>query len=386
MSTATTTTSDEDYLKQFGVAELIDEVLGKMLAEKPSNPSAFIKAFLAKKENPFGAPPTARASASGEPNSGPRLDRRPTLVEQREQTLARRCLLIGCGAVGMACAYSIMIQGVFDELIMNDMNTDKTEGEAMDLQHGIPFTKGMKIKAGSIADGAGADIVIITAGVAQKPGETRIALVQRNVAIFQKMIPEVAKACPDAILLIVSNPVDILTYLAWKISGFPAERVIGSGTVLDSARFRHYIAKKFHLAPQSIHAYIIGEHGDSEVPAWSKMNVAGQNMYDPKDPEFGEIYAKTKKAAYEIIQKKGSTSYAIGMAVTHIVQAILSNTNRVMTISRYISKFNCSLSLPTIVNASGALEPFDVDWSSEEKVKLEASATALRAVLTEAGF
>ena len=204
-------------------------------------------------------------------------------VESNVSIRPRKGVIIGAGQVGMACAYSMMIQNCFDELILQDVNSDRVQGEVMDLMHGVPFVAPVEIKAGTVADvGQGADLVIITAGATQKPGETRLDLVIRNVAIFKQLIPDIVKYCPNAILLIVSNPVDIMTYVTLKLSGFLPAKVIGSGTVLDSARFRTLLANKMGIDPHSVHAYIIGEHGDSEVPVWSKVNIAGMPLYDPE--------------------------------------------------------------------------------------------------------
>ena len=190
-------------------------------------------------------------------------------------------------------------------------------------------------RVGTLADGENADVVIITAGAKQKPGETRLDLVNRNVEIFHTLIPEVVKCCSTAILLIVTNPVDIMTYVCLKISGLPSSSVIGSGTVLDTARFRYLLSEKLQLDPRSLHAYIIGEHGDSEVPVWSKVNISGMHLLDEKweegkqiDPQLQEIFAQVKNAAYEIIQRKGATSYAIGLGVAQITESILRNQNR----------------------------------------------------------
>ncbi|MFP4009692.1 MAG: lactate/malate family dehydrogenase, partial [Spirulinaceae cyanobacterium] len=228
----------------------------------------------------------------------------------------RKGVIIGAGQVGMACAYSLLIQNCLDEMVLQDIDENKVEGEVMDLRHGVPFVEPTTIKAGTVADaGKDADIVIMTAGAKQKPGETRLDLVNRNVKIFKQVIGDVAKHCPHAVLLIVSNPVDIMTYVSLKLSGFERSRVIGSGTVLDTARFRYILGEKIGLASRSIHAYIIGEHGDSEVAAWSKVNIAGmslgnyvENIESTDTSEvFSQISQEVRNAAYEIINRKGYT-------------------------------------------------------------------------------
>ncbi|MDJ0555281.1 MAG: L-lactate dehydrogenase [Microcoleaceae cyanobacterium MO_207.B10] len=305
----------------------------------------------------------------------------------------RKGVIIGAGQVGMACAYSMLIQDCFDELILQDLATEKVEGEVMDLAHGVPFISPTTIKAGTVADvGKNADIIIITAGSNQKEGETRLDLVGRNVKIFKGLIGDIVEHCPNAILLIVTNPVDIMTYVTLKLSGFPSSRVLGSGTVLDSGRFRSLLAQKLNLDPRSIHAYIIGEHGDSEVPVWSKVNVAGMRICaeDAKsgaeacDAELGEIFNQVKNAAYEIIQRKGYTSYGIGLGVTEIVKAILRDQNRVMTVSSFVNDLygikNICLSLPTIVNRQGATKIINLPLSKIEEEKLQHSAKVLREV------
>ena len=262
-------------------------------------------------------------------------------IETEVSIRPRKGVIIGAGQVGMACAYSMMIQNCFDELILQDINSDRLQGEVMDLMHGVPFVAPVEIKAGTVADvGQDADVVIITAGASQKSGETRLALVVRNVAIFKQLIPDIVKYCPNAILLIVSNPVDIMTYVTLKLSGFSAARVIGSGTVLDSARFRTLLAQQMDIDPHSIHAYIIGEHGDSEVPVWSKANIAGVPLYDPAGhAALQELFDRVKNAGYEILKRKGSTSYAIGLAATEIVKAILHGQERVLTVSSLVNDF-----------------------------------------------
>lgn len=307
-------------------------------------------------------------------------------------------VIIGAGQVGMACAYSMLIQNTLDELVLVDINLDKLQGEVMDLVHGLPFVQPTRVWGGSIAEGSGADIVIVTAGSAQRPGETRLSLVQRNVEIFRSLIPEIVTHCPEAILLIVSNPVDILTYAALRFSGLPSSRVLGSGTVLDTARFRYLLGNELKVDPRSLHAYIIGEHGDSEVPFWSQAHIGGAHLCDADwpgsptcdHPDLNRIFLQVKNAAYEIIQRKGYTSYAIGLAVTQIVQSILRGQNRVLTVSSLINGVggleDVCLSLPSVVNRTGVDRVLNVSLSQMEYEQLHASAATLRAVIDQIQF
>ncbi len=308
----------------------------------------------------------------------------------------RKGVIIGVGQVGLACAYSLLIQDCFDELILQDIATDKVEGEVMDLLHGMPFLPPTDLKAGTVADvGQNADLVIITAGAAQKPGESRLNLLERNVAIFKSILSDVVQYCPDAILLIVSNPVDIMTYATLKISGFPSSRVIGSGTVLDTARLRSLLAKKLDIDARSVHAYIIGEHGDSELPIWSTANVAGvklvphgwKNLPTDEQKQLTAVFEGVKNAAYEIIQRKGYTSYGIGLAVTDIVKAILRSQERVLTVSSLVDGLygihDVCLGLPTVVNEKGILKTVNLALSEVEAQQLQDSAQTLRDVFTQ---
>ncbi|NEO26353.1 MAG: L-lactate dehydrogenase [Kamptonema sp. SIO4C4] len=315
---------------------------------------------------------------------------------QMNARLPRKCVLVGAGQVGMACAYSLVIQNLVDDLLLVDLNQERVEGEVMDLLHGLPFVAPTTIHAGTMADGAGADLVIITAGANQKPGESRLDLVQRNTEIFKKLIPDVVHHCPGAILLIVTNPVDIMTYVSLKLSGLPPSMVFGSGTVLDTARFRYLLAQKFKLDSRNIHSYIIGEHGDSEVPVWSKVNLSGMPLFSDGDlaagepEEFRQIFHQVKNAAYEIIQRKGATSYAIGLAVSHIVQAILRDQNRVLTVSTLIEQFagieNVCLSLPSVVSRCGVNRVLNLDLSESETKQLQQSAAVLQQTLEKIKF
>ena len=302
----------------------------------------------------------------------------------------RKGAIIGAGQVGMACAYSMLIQSTFDEIVLVDVERNKVEGEVMDLMHGLPFVEPAMVKAGTAADCQGADVVIITAGAKQKPGESRLQLLGRNVTIFKNLIPELVQSCPEAIFLIVSNPVDVMTYVTWKLSGLPSTSVVGSGTVLDTARFRYLLAQNLHLDPRSIHAYIIGEHGDSEVAVWSRVNVAGMPLQalnpdvgTATDPEqWDRIFTQVKTAAYEVIQRKGATSYAIGLGVTQIVQAILRDQHRVLTVSCLTHGLygieEVYLSLPAVVNRQGVGSIVQLALSPLEEQQLKHSAQVLR--------
>ncbi len=313
------------------------------------------------------------------PETAPTPTRRP-----------RKGAIIGAGQVGLACAYSMLIQSTFDEIVLVDVDRDKLEGEVMDLVHGLPFVGPMVVRAGSAADCQGADAVIITAGAKQKPSESRLQLLGRNVNIFKSLIPELVQYCPEAIFLIVSNPVDVMTYVTWKLSGLPSTSVIGSGTVLDTARFRYLLAQELRLDPRSIHAYIIGEHGDSEVAVWSRVNVAGMPLHS-LNPDLGtaadsehwdRIFTQVKTAAYEIIRRKGATSYAVGLAVTQIVQAILRDQQRVLTVSCLIPGLygieEVYLSLPAVVNRQGVGRIVQLALSPSEEQQLKHSAQLLR--------
>ena len=308
---------------------------------------------------------------------------------------ARKVAVVGAGFVGATSAYAMIISGICSELVIIDINKDKLNGEVLDLVHGASFVKPVKIVAGNYEDAAGAGVVLITAGVSQKPGETRLDLVNRNISIFKEIIPQVCRYCPDAILLVVTNPVDILTYVTLKISGFPAERVIGSGTVLDSSRFRQVLSEQFGVAAVNIHAHIIGEHGDSEVPVWSLANIAGVPLTDycasvnkncpslDKEKLFGEV----KNAAYEIIEGKGATYYAIALAVRRILEAVLRDESSILTVSSLVKGVygvtDLCLSVPSIVNASGVVQTLELPISELEKKGFMNSASLVKDILEQ---
>ncbi|MBE9156740.1 L-lactate dehydrogenase [Nodosilinea sp. LEGE 06152] len=304
-------------------------------------------------------------------------------------------VIVGAGQVGLACAYAMMIQNVLDELVLVDINQEKLIGEVMDLEQGMSFIEPTVITAGTMADGAGADVVIITAGAPQKDGETRLDLVQKNVELLKKLIPDIVAHCPDAILLLVSNPVDVLTYAAWKLSGLPKARVFGSGTVLDTGRFRYLLSRRLGIDPRSLHAYIIGEHGDSEVPFWSHANVCGTPLYYdgmPADEReaMDAIFQQTKNAAYEIIRRKGYTNYAVGLAVTQIVQSIIRDQNRVLTVSCIADEIfgvsDVCLSVPAVVGRLGVTRRLNLSLNQQEQELVQNSAQTLRAVIDQIKF
>jgi L-lactate dehydrogenase len=320
-------------------------------------------------------------------------------VEKPTPLRPRKGVIIGIGQVGLACAYSLLIQNCFDELILQDLAQDKVEGEVMDLVHGMPFLAPTDLKVGTVADrGQNADVVIITAGATQKPGESRLNLLERNVTIFKSILNDVVKYCPEAILLIVSNPVDIMTYVTLKISGFPSHRVIGSGTVLDTARFRSSLAQKLNIDARSVHAYIVGEHGDSEVPVWSTANVAGvkliphgwEELSNKDKKELTDIFEQVKNAAYEIIKRKGYTCYGIGLAVTDIIKAIVHSQERVLTVSSLVNGLygidNVCLGLPTVINEKGIFKTVNLVLSESEAAQLQESARLLQKVFIQLKF
>jgi L-lactate dehydrogenase len=281
------------------------------------------------------------------------------------------------------------MSGLASIIVLIDQNSDLAEGHVMDFNHGLPFVQPAKIFSGSYPDCEGADITIVTAGAAQKPGETRLDLVRRNTDIFKDIIPNIAAHKPGT-LLIVSNPVDILTYVALKLSDFPVHRVIGSGTTLDTARFRSLLSKHCQVDPRNVHAYIIGEHGDSEVPVWSQANIAGVPLktYCPvcerncPTEERDEIFRQVKNAAYEIINRKGYTNFAVALAVKRIVTSILRDENSVLTVSSLIDNYydlsGICLSIPAIVNRNGISKHINLSLDDTEIRKLRDSAETLK--------
>ena len=307
----------------------------------------------------------------------------------------QKCAIIGCGFVGSATAFSLVESGLFSEMVLLDVNMDKAEGEAMDLSHGLPFAYPMRIYAGGYEDIGDCGLIVLTAGANQKPGETRLQLVQKNVAILKNIIPKIQEQNFQGILLVVSNPVDILTYAAWKLSGFPAKRVIGSGTVLDTARLKYLLGEHLGVDSRSVHAFIIGEHGDSELAVWSSANISGVDLGDfcelIGEPAYREdlraLYESVRDSAYEIIEKKGATYYGIAMAVRRIAQCIVRDEHSVLPISTFAEGHyglsDICMSLPAIVDREGVEQVLDIHLNREELKNLGLSAQALRKVLDE---
>lgn len=307
----------------------------------------------------------------------------------------QKAAIIGCGFVGTSIAFSLVQKGIFSELILIDANEKKAEGEAMDLSHGLPFTKPMEIKAGGYEDIADCAMIIITAGANQKPGETRLDLVHKNVEIYKSIIPKIVEKNQEATLLIVSNPVDIMTYVALKLSGYPSRKVIGSGTVLDTARLKYLLSRHLDVDSRSIHAFIIGEHGDSELAVWSAANVSGiplnhfcelRGYFDHME-SMDRIYQSVRDSAYEIIEKKGATYYGVAMAVCRIAESVIRNEHSIMPISVYLDGLyglhDICLSIPTVVGQEGAEKVLDIPLDLMEMGKLVYSAEELKKIIGE---
>ena len=301
-----------------------------------------------------------------------------------------RVAIVGVGNVGATFAYALLLTGLASEIVLIDKNHAKAEGEAMDLNHAIPFSHPTRVWAGDFADCAGSAVIVLAAGALQRPGEKRLDLAARNAAIWQDIIPKVVQHNPNAVLLVATNPVDVLTYATLKLSGLPPQRVIGSGTILDTARFRYLLSEQFHVDPRSVHGFIIGEHGDSEVPVWSLANIAGMKLRDfcaARQMEYDsqameEIFRKTRDAAYDIIQRKGATYYAVAAGIMRLTEAILRNQNTVLSVSSLVQDFygidEVCLSLPTVVNCSGIAEVLRIQLDTSEIDLLRRSADVLK--------
>ncbi len=309
--------------------------------------------------------------------------------------------IIGCGNVGMRYAYALMLKGGVRQIVLVDLDKKRLEGEVMDLSHGAPYISPVEIIAGDYSHIKNSDLVVITAGRKQKPDQTRLDLVKDNVELYRKIIPEIVKYASSAILLIVSNPVDVLSYAAYKFSSKPIEKVIGSGTVLDTARFRFLLSKHCNVDPRNIHAYILGEHGDSEFPVWSRAMIGGVLFKDycyickksatcQHDKELNKVFTEVKDSAYEIIERKQETSYGIGLALVRITQAIINDENAILPVSSLVEDYlginDVYLSLPAVINKEGVREVLQIELNLQEKQAFKNSADAIKKVIRETGL
>lgn len=310
----------------------------------------------------------------------------------------RKAAIIGCGAVGASIAFRFLQQGLFSKLVLLDANQARAEGEAMDLSDGLPYGAQMEITAGGYEDIADCALVVITAGANQKPGESRLDLIGRNVTILRSILGELTQREFGGILLIVSNPVDVLTYAAWRISGYPRERVMGSGTVLDTARLKQLLGEELRVDSRNVHAFIIGEHGDSELAVWSGANVSGLDLETfcrlrgkaLNEGDRERIYREIRDSAYEIIQRKGATYYGIAMAAGRIAECIVKDEHAVLPISVVLEGQygleNLALSIPSIVGRGGVEKVLEIQLSRAERRALADSAQQLEEAIQSLGL
>lgn len=308
--------------------------------------------------------------------------------------VGNKVVLIGAGDVGIAYAFALVNQGTVDHLAIIDIDEKKLAGNVMDLNHGVVWAPSRtRVTKGTYEDCADASMVVICAGAAQKPGETRLQLVDKNVSIMNSIVGDVMKNGFDGIFLVASNPVDLLTYAVWKASGLPHERVIGSGTILDSARYRYMLSEMDDIAPTSVHAYIIGEHGDSELPVVSSANIGGVSLShrSEKDPGYNEriekIFEDTRDAAYTIIDAKGSTSYGIGMGLARITRAVIQNQAVVLPVSAYLQGEygveDVYIGTPAVIDRSGINKVVELQLDEHEKERFNASYETLNEIKTK---
>ena len=303
---------------------------------------------------------------------------------------SRKVAVIGCGFVGSSSAFALMQSGLFSEMVLIDADTKRAEGEAMDISHGISFARPMQIYAGNYDDITDAAIIVITAGANQKPDETRLDLIKKNAAIMKSIVGEIKKREFGGILLIVSNPVDILTLIALKESGYPSNRVIGSGTVLDTGRFKYLLGEHLDVDSRSVHAFIIGEHGDSELAAWSNARIGGLKVNDfcelrghfNHEQSMKKIFENVRNSAYEIIERKHATYYGIAMAVKRICEAIVRNEKSILPVSSLMTgEYGLNdvvLSIPAVVDETGVQKVIPIELNDEELTKLKDSANILK--------
>ena len=302
----------------------------------------------------------------------------------------RKCAIIGCGNVGATVAYTYTMSGLFSEIVLIDKDEKRARGEALDLSHGLPFLSPLTVRAGDYPDLEGASLIVIAAGVGQREGESRLELLSRNMRVFSSIVPHIVKYNREAILLVVTNPVDILTYYTMKLSGLPRGQVIGSGTVLDTARLKQLLGEYLRVDGRHVHTFIIGEHGDSELPVWTGSNTSGIDLVDYFKlcgvcQDFScvsGIFEEVRDAAYHIIEGKGATYYAVAQAVLRITQAIVRDENAVLPVSAYLDGEygirDLYLGVPSIVGAGGVKRVLEIPLSTDEMLCLRASAKTVR--------
>jgi L-lactate dehydrogenase len=310
-----------------------------------------------------------------------------------EKLTGRKVGIIGSGAVGTTFAYSLLISGLTSQIVLVDVNKQRAEGEAMDLNHGVPFTSPTRIWAGEYSDCEDADIVVIAVDKGQRIKQSRLELASGNYALFKEIVPSIVKYNKDCILLVVTNPLDAMTYAAMKLSGFPKNKVIGSGTALDTARLRFLLGDYLKIDPRNVHAYIIGEHGDTEVPVWSLANVAGIRLKDYcplcgveyNIDEFSKLFLRVRNAGYDIIERKGRTNYAVALALTKIVQSILRDENAILTVSTFLEDYHgvsdVCLSVPVVLGKDGVREIIKLPLDQQEVSDFQKSAGIITSVI-----
>jgi len=309
--------------------------------------------------------------------------------------------IIGCGNVGTRYAYALLLKGVVRQIILVDVDRKRLEGEVMDLSHGAPYISPVEIIAGDYPDIINSDLVVITAGKKQKPDQTRLDLAKDNVELYRKIIPEIVKYASSAILLIVSNPVDVLSYAAYKFSSKPAKEVIGSGTVLDTARFRSLLSNHCQVDPRNIHAYILGEHGDSEFPVWSRAMIGGVLFKDycltcknastcQHDEELNKIFMEVRDSGYKIVERKQETSYGIGLALVRITQGVINDEKAILPVSSLVEDYlginDVYSSLPAVIDKEGVREVLKIELDPQEEQAFKNSANAIKRVIEETGL
>lgn len=307
----------------------------------------------------------------------------------------RKVGIVGCGMVGSSTAFSLMTSGLFTDMVLIDINRDRAEGEAMDLSHCLPFTRPIEIIAGDYPDLADCGIIIITAGVGQKPGETRLDCIKSNVKVFRSIVPQIVKYNRDAKLLVVTNPVDVLSYVTYKLSGLPAKQVFGSGTVLDSARLKFLVGRRLNVDPRSVHAFVIGEHGDSELAVWSSANISGIALdeycahcgYKSHENNRKMLADDVKNSAYEIIKRKGATYYGIAASTTRICESIVRDEHSIMPVSTLVKGQygldDVYISVPSLVGSGGVEDIIEIKLSQAEHDALRDSAATLKAAIAD---